>query len=698
MDAHEPPRGDEGRDRAVPSPPGGLLDLLNVAAIVLDGEGRIVFWSPQAGEVFGYTAQEALGRYAAHVLVHKEHADLVVKLFAEVMSTGASWAGAFPIRHKDGSTRLVEFRNMRLLDDVGDVYALGIAADQTMLRRVETDLALTERLVSQAPIGIALLDNDLRYLLVNPALERINGIAAADHIGRRPGDILPGLDIDTVESALLQVRLTGTPLIDQHIVGRTAADPEHDHAWSVSYYRLEGARGRVIGVAVSVVDVSERHRATTEADRARRRLAVIADASVRVGTTLEVDRTAQELADVAVPGLADVAAVDLLDAVLAFRRTTASPDRGPELFRALAVAAAYPTPATAAVKAGDLAAYGADRLITRCVHTGQPVVLAHVGAEDLRRIAPDADGATAFALAGVHSYLAVPLIAHNEVLGAFDLLRARNPLPFDEDDVLLAGELAARAAVAIDNARWHQSVRNAAETLQRSLLPGRPPRLTGLDVASRYQPAQATSEVGGDWYDIIPLTGDKTALVVGDVMGNGIDAAATMGRLRTATCAFADLDLAPDEILRHLDKITQGLEHYIATCIYVVFDPHDHRCRIANAGHLPPVLAATGHTPELLDLPTGVPLGVGGVTFHTTAFDLHPGDRLVLYTDGLVETRHHSIDDRLNTLLHTLDGPRKPLEDTCNWLLHSLRHPDDHDDVALLIAEATSTTTGPHTP
>ncbi|MER6996696.1 SpoIIE family protein phosphatase [Streptomyces sp. NPDC000410] len=695
MGAHEPLRDEEQNRRPGPSPPGGLLDLLGVAAVVLDTSGRIVFWSPQADEVFGYTAEEALGQYAAQLLVREEHRDLVVKLFAEVMATGASWAGAFPIRYKDGGTRLVEFRNMRLLDDVGDVYALGIAADQSTLQRMETDLALSERLVSQAAIGIVLLDTDLRYLLINPALERINGIPAADHIGRHPRDLLPFLDVDTIESAMRQVLLTGTPLIDQYTVGRTPADPDHDHAWSVSYYRLEGRSGRVIGVAGTVVDVSERHQAATEADRARRRLAMIADASARVGTTLEVGTTAQELVDVAVPDLADVAAVDLLDAVLAFRRTDPSQERGPELFRALAVATAYPTPATGALQPGDLAAYSADRLITQCVHTGQPVVVAHVADKDLQRIARDADGAAAFARAGVHSYLAVPLIARNEVLGAFDLLRARNELPFDEDDVILAAELAARAAVAIDNARWHQSVRNVSETLQRSLLPGRPPRLTGLAIASLYQPAQASSEVGGDWYDVIPLTEDRTALVVGDVMGNGIDAAATMGRLRTATCAFADLDLAPDEVLQHLDKITHGLEHYIATCVYAVYDPHRHRCHIANAGHLPPVLAAAGRHPRLLDLPTGAPLGVGGVPFHTTAFDLNPGDRLVLYTDGLVETRHHPIDERLDTLLRTLDEPLRPLDETCEWLLHALRHPDDHDDVALLIAQATPVSPAP---
>lgn len=686
------PDGSDGPDRNAREPeslpPGGLLDLLSVSAVVLDSTGRIVFWSPQANEVFGYTAEEALGRYAARLLIHEEHSDVVARLFAEVMGTGASWAGAFPIRHKDGSTRLVEFRNMRLNDDLGNVYALGIAADQVTLDGIEARLALSDRLVSQSPIGVAFLDTDLRYSMVNPALERINGVSAADHIGRRPRDIHPFTGIDTVESALRQVLLTGTPLIDQYIVGRTLADPDHDHAWSVSYYRLEGANGRVLGVANSVIDVSERHQATLEADQARRRLSLIAEASARVGTSLDVERTAQELAQVAVPALADLAAVDVLDAVLAFRRTTGSRD-GPELFKALAVASAYPTDVVASAdKVGDLAAYGADRLITQCVHTGRPVVVAHTEPDDLLRIARDPEAAHAFARAGVHTYLAVPLIAHHEVLGAFDLMRTRNPFPFDNDDVILAGELAARAAIAIDNARWYQSVRSSAETLQRSLLPGRHPRLAGLDVASHYQPAQASSEVGGDWYDVIPLTGDRTALVVGDVMGSGIDAAAAMGRLRTATCAYADLDLAPDKVLHHLDKITSGLEHYIATCLYAVYDPHRGRCDIANAGHLPPALVRAGRAPELLDLPTGAPLGVGGVPFLTTAFDLDPGDRLVLYTDGLVETRHHPIDERLATLLESLNEPHRPLRDLCQWLVQALRQADDHDDVALLIAQA----------
>jgi PAS domain S-box-containing protein len=543
-------------------------------------------------------------------------------------------------------------------------------------------------LINQSPIGLALMDPELRYLLVNPALERIDGVPAEEHIGRHLRDTPALYDVDTLESALRQVLTTGTPLLDQYHVGRSPADPDHDHAWSLSFYRLEDPGGRILGAATSVVDVTERHRAATEADRARRRLALIADASARVGTTLEVEHTARELAEIVAPELADVVAVDVLDAALACRPRR-RPDNGPELFRALAIKAAEPTVALrAADPPGDLAAYEGDRLVTLCVHTGRPVLVRHVGDEDLPRIARDAEATTLLARAGVHSYLAVPLIAHGEVLGALDLKRTRNPLPFDEDDVVLATELASRAAVAIDNARWFQSVRNTALTLQRSLLPDHPPHHTGLELASRYQPAQATSEVGGDWYDVIPLVDDKTALVVGDVMGNGIDAAATMGRLRTATCAYADLDLAPGAVLQHLDKITCDLEHYIVTCLYAVYDPRTRQCRIANAGHMPPALARPGRSPALLDLPPGVPLGVGGISFETTTADLGPGDLLVLYTDGLVETRHHPIDDRLDVLLSFLDAPHRPLEEICDLLLYGLRHPEDHDDVALLVARA----------
>lgn len=686
MSAADGRPAETGKPAGVLPQPSGLMDLLGVAAVLLDADGRIVLWSPQAEDLYGYTAEEALGRYAAPLLVHQEHWDLVIGRFAGVMETGRSWSGTFPVRRKDGTVRLVELRNMRLMDDRGDFYALGLATDSSTLREVERDVALSTRLISQSPIGLAMLDTELRYVAVNPALERMHGIPAKDHLGRHYREIMTAAKFEVPEAAMREVLQTGTPMVDQTtVVGRTPSDPDHEHAWSISLYRLEDPHGRVLGVADLVVDVTDRYQAAREAAEARQRLALIADGSARIGTTLEVGQTARELAEVTVPELADVVTVDVLDSVLDEHRPT--PDDGTALFRALAVKAAYPTEAVqAADPPGHIAAYDTDRLATQCVRTGRPILVPHADADDLARIARDDHAATLLARAGVHSYLLAPLTARGHILGVLGLIRARNSPPFDEDDLALASELASRAAVCIDNARSHQSVRNAAETLQRSLLPDHPPHRPGLQLASRYRPAQATYEIGGDWYDVLPLDGDKTGLVVGDVMGSGIDAAATMGRLRTATCAFADLDLDPAQVLQHLDKITSGLEHYIATCVYATYDPHRAVFHIATAGHLPPALVRRGKHPELLYLPTGTPLGVGGVPFETITFALDPGDQLVLYTDGLVETRHHSLDERLDTLLRLLDAPDRSLEETCDRLLRELRRPDDPDDVALLIA------------
>ncbi|UQW99684.1 SpoIIE family protein phosphatase [Streptomyces sp. RerS4] len=685
---------------------GGLLDVLGVAAVVLDAEGRIRLWSPQATTLYGYPPEEALGRPAAKLLVAESHRQEVLSLFAQVMTGRGAWAGTFPIRHRDGHTVLVEFRNMRLQADNGRLFALGLASEQATLRRVERDLALSLRLVDQSPIGLAVLDTDLRYVLVNPALERINAVPAARHLGRRIGDVLPFLDTEAIEECMRHVMATGVPILDQFTTGRigasppevdsdadtradadTDADADDEHAWLMSVYRLDDQAAQVIGVAISVVDVTEQHRTAVSAARARRRLSLIADASVRIGTTLDLDITARELADVVVPEVADVATVDVLDTILTGARPGEDADDGAVRFRALALKAAYRTQAEAAADpVGDVALYGPARLVAHCARTGRPVLVPHVHPEDLPRIARDQDAARLLGEAGLHSYLAVPLIARGQVLGALDLKRARNPVPFGHDDVLLASELAAHAAVSIDNARWYQRQRHTALALQRHLLPQDPHPAPGLDIAYRYQPAGAADETGGDWFDVIPLTEDRTALVVGDVMGSGINAAAAMGQLRATARALGRLGLEPATVLTHLDAATADLGEALATCVYAVYDPHTRMCHISTAGHLPPVHLRSGRHPRLLRLKTAVPLGVGGVAFSTTSVALGPGDELVLYTDGLVETRDQDIDTRLLTLTDLLAGPHRPIEETCDLLLSALRRPDTHDDVALLIA------------
>ncbi|MFG2025422.1 SpoIIE family protein phosphatase [Streptomyces sp. NPDC048825] len=681
-------RTGNGWQDGVSAAPGGLLDLLRVAALVLGSDGRIALWSPEAESLLGFSAAEALGRDAGALLVAPENRSRARELFERVR-TGARWAGVFPMRHKDGSSRWVEFRTMQLRDARGDIHALGLGTDAETVRNVERNLALSHILVDQSPVGIAVFDTDLRWVRVNPSLERINGVPEEAVLGRRVGEVLPALDVQAIESRMRQVLETGEPLLDQQTIGRTVADSD-DHAYSESYRRIEDPNGHVLGLAMAILDVSERQRAAAEVAKARERLAVIADASVRIGTTLDLRRTASELADVAVPELADLATVDVLDSVVhpggaAAVRADHSLD-----FRTLAFKAGHPTDAIeAAGPVGEPASYSSSRVITQCVREARPILLQHVNNTALRRIARDDSAAEALRQAGVHSCLATPLMARGEVLGTLSLCRTVNPRPFDDQDLTLATELAVRAAICIDNARMYGRERATALTLQRSLLSQEPVPHGGIEVASRYLPA--VSEVGGDWFDVLPLKDGKVGLVVGDVMGKGVHAAAIMGQLRTATRALARLDLPPAELLHHLDDIAASLgdSDTLATCLYVVCDPWHGRCEVSRAGHLPPVLVDPDGKAAFLDIAGGVPLGVGGVPFSADEWELAEGTLLALFTDGLVESHATPIDAGLQTLLRLLDGTHLPLEETCDMLLGALsREPDD--DVALLLARRRS--------
>ncbi|MFF3500993.1 SpoIIE family protein phosphatase [Streptomyces sp. NPDC003247] len=674
-------RGDVSTDDEVTTAPGGLLDLLKVAAVVLDATGRIALWSPEIEQLLGHSADEALGQRADALLVASPDRPRARELFARVRS-GTRWAGVFPMRHRDGTERPVEFRTMRLFDRAGQPHLLGLATDASTVRGLERDLALSHSLVDQTPVGIAVFDTDLRWVAVNPALERMNGVPESAVVGRRLGEVLPGLDVEAIEGRMRHVLETGGSLLDQQTIGRTVADTE-DRAYSESYHRIEDTGGRVLGLAMVVLDVTERQQASAEIAQARQRLSVIAEAGVRIGTTLDLRQTAQELADVAVPHLADLAAVDVLESVVAHGTITPVTGRSPAEFRALAVASGYPTDALhAADPVGELATYNSSRIITQCVRNARPVLVERVDGRTMRRIARDARAARTLEEAGVHSYLAVPLMARGKVLGTLSLYRTVNDRPFDEQDRVLARELAARAAISIDNARLYGRERTTALTLQRSLLPSAPARREGLDITARYRPA--LSEVGGDWYDVLPLGPRRTGFVVGDVMGKGVQAAAIMGQLSTATRALARLDLPPAELLRHLDDIAGSLGDAIATCVYAVYDLERGTCALSSAGHLPPVLARGDGTADLVDVPGGVPLGVGGVDFGTVEVELAPGTLLALYTDGLVENRAEPIDTGLTTLTRLLQSPDDSLERTGDALLGALR-PEPDDDVALLL-------------
>ncbi|MET7680337.1 SpoIIE family protein phosphatase [Streptomyces sp. NPDC005423] len=288
-----------------------------------------------------------------------------------------------------------------------------------------------------------------------------------------------------------------------------------------------------------------------------------------------------------------------------------------------------------------------------------------------------------------------PLRGRRRVIGAALFLRRPERMAFEADDLLVAAQLATHSALGIDKAVLYGREAYIADELQRTMLPETLPRPTGVRLASRYLPAAETARVGGDWYDAIPLPGSRVALVVGDVMGHSMTSAAIMGQLRTTAQTLAGLDLPPQEVLHHLDEQAQRLgTDRMATCLYAVYDPVSHRITIANAGHPPPVLLHLGGRAEVLRVPPGAPIGVGGVDFEAVELDAPAGATLLLYTDGLVESRLRDVWTGIEQLREKLaataqlTGPDHPppLEALCDEVLDMLGPGDRDDDIALLAA------------
>ncbi|MFE0646600.1 SpoIIE family protein phosphatase [Streptomyces sp. NPDC058877] len=515
--------------------------------------------------------------------------------------------------------------------------------------------------------GVLITDGSGRLLLANDEAKRLLGLP--DDAEGRPVDEV-GMDRRMAE-LLLSGRVATDEVLEAGdrllVVNQRPTHPQ--------------------GSAVTIRDSTEMRLLSSRAETARRRLKLLYDAGGDIGTTLDVVRTAQELADVAVPQFADFVTVDLAEPVL----KGDEPGPGADMRRT----------AVNGIRS-DHPLYPLGRLIDFLPSTPQARGYGTGAAElvpDLREAAgwhaQDPPRASAIVEYGIHSLIAAPLKARGVVLGVVNFWRSRKPEPFDEDDLSMAEELVGRAAITMDNARRYTREHHLAVTLQRSLLPQDLPDQSAVDVAHFYQPAQ--SGVGGDWFDVIPLPGSRVGLVVGDVVGHGLHAAATMGRLRTAVHNFSSLDLPPDELLSRLDNLVQRMDQegdaaapnggiLGATCLYAVYDPVSQSCTMARAGHLPPLVVAPDGTTTIVELPAGPPLGLGGMPFETVELHLTEGSQVVLYTDGLVEERSRDITEGVESLRRALSHPDRDPYASRGAVLDALLPSQPSDDIALLIA------------
>lgn len=421
-------------------------------------------------------------------------------------------------------------------------------------------------------------------------------------------------------------------------------------------------------------------------------------ATARISGTLDLRQTAAEVATAAVCGFADAAVIYAAERLLTGDDSSPSRDRHGTALRLLAARLAHDAEAAAdsLLPPGEVIFLGPDTACAQAMATGEPVASSP----------PDSAISALTArhpfvrvlTARYRSFLAVPLIARDLTVGCAVFARTPGGTAFTASDIALAAELASRAAVYIDNARLYDRERRTAQALQRGLLPSRPRVPAGIEVAHRYLPAGA-SVVGGDWHDIVPLPGGRAALVMGDAMGHGPEAAAVMVQLRTAAHTLAALDLPPGQVLGRLDAMAADMDETsgdtaappFATCVYAVINPADGTAEITRAGHLPPILITPGRHAAELDLPPGLPLGLnaGAVTFQTERFKFAQGTTLALYTDGLVESRARSVDDGITALRHALTTalaqPGATMDSTCETVVQALRQ-DGEDDISLMLA------------
>ncbi|MBD0418536.1 SpoIIE family protein phosphatase [Streptomyces sp. TRM S81-3] len=642
------------------------------AAAIVDAHGTVTGWSEGARRLTGHPAEEVVGRD-------------VRELLAEDVPPGAlsALAGTAVVRHRDGTAVTLYLRACPLLGADGAPTAYAVSAGPP----VEPELVLTGEVFEQASLSMSVLDAGLHYVRVNDTACRTAGVPARDLIGRYLPDTLENIDDDVPAflGHLRQVAETGRPV--QYESFTHAPSGTRQHAWTVEMWPVRDAHGRVAAVAMAALESTEQH-------RARERLALLNSAAA-IGTTLDVVRTAEELVEILVPRFADFATVDLLDWVLGTDEPLSVPTEDIELRR---VAHAFATEGfpTAPLPLGGTDVYPPCAAPARALREGR-VVISGPGdpefAQWMRIRDVQAPHNRRYREA-ICSMLAVPLRARGTTLGVAVADRIRPQAPYAADDAVLAEELVGRAAVSIDNARRFARERGTALELQHSLLPRGLPGQSAVEVAHRYLPSGSAAGIGGDWFDVIPLSGSRVALVVGDVVGHGIPSTATMGRLCTAVRTLADVDLPPDELLTHLDDLVTHLAgdesgdeiaELGATCLYAVYDPVTRRLDLAAAGHPAPALLLPDGTTRLVPMTAGPPLGVGGLPFEATRMHLPEGSVVALYTDGLVEDRDGDVDHATTELRRALTAPAASLDALCDVVLKAVMPEEPSDDVVLLL-------------
>lgn len=521
------------------------------------------------------------------------------------------------------------------------------------------------------------LDELLR--IVTDAARAIIGVSESVAI-RQPGPPARPAPRDT----RLEVPLIGRSGIGLGLI--ELADKTDGSAFTVEDEVILVQLAQMTSSGIEALEALDRERAARlVAERAAAAQATLSAASERFAEALEPQQVVQLLTELTVPSLGEIAVVYLVDelgaAVLGQVRAM-----DPDLHgRLLAHFEQFPPRPDQ------------DNGVGYVLRTGEPQLLPEVTDELLAAVAANPAEAAALRAVVLRSCVCAPLTARGRLRGVLALLRDE---PYTELDVAPVMDVARRAALALDNAQRYAFERQLAATLQRSLLPRSTPTSSLLTTAARYLAGARGTQVGGDWYDVIEVGDGKLVFVVGDVMGRGVRAAAVMGQLRATVRAYAVEGHSPAELLQRLDRVVQSLgEVNFTTCVVGVLDPVSRALCLAVAGHLPPLLIDAGGTATYLEVDPGLPLGVGAATYVEQQVDLAPGTTVLLYTDGLVESRELAVEEGMELLRQAAGAPVRSAEELCDRVLHAMGGDGDgDDDTALLVLVLDDGTVKDHRP
>ncbi|KOV69599.1 hypothetical protein ADL00_11445 [Streptomyces sp. AS58] len=615
------------------------------ADLVVDRHGAVTHWSRAAHDLLGFTAAEMRGRPVSGLLAPEQPVALGGG------PDGRDLTAPVVLRCRDGHTEPCRVR-IRPAGHAPGSWTVQVTAAADESEAQVVDEAVLNALFTQSPTSLCVYGSDLRLRRFNPAAEGMQGVFAAGSLGLMPHELWPDSNSDEFEERMQDVLESGVPVVNFDKRGRPPDDPEHEHIHANSIFRLEDPGGRVVGLATTAVEITERR-------TAEERIALLADASALIGTSLDVVETGQQLAAVAVPRFADATAVDVFAPVIAGEEPDPARD---DLLRTglryVPAAACGEGPAPAGQPRFPYPVSAGGRL-TDVEPRRVEIMLPGDDGEPLYR------GTTG--LRPAHS-LVVPMKARGVVLGVVTFYRLGLSSPFSDFDVLTARDLATRAALSFDNARRYTREHIAARAMQRELLPQHVAPQSAVQTADHFVPAGS----GANWFDVIPLSGARVALVVGTTDEAGLSGAAAIGRLAAAVHTLADLDLDPEEVLARLDSLVvriageqragtaprddgTGAE---ITCVYAVYDPATGRLTLAGAGHAPPVVARPDGSVQALTGAVGAPLGTSDRERSSQEVELPADSTLLFYAPAV-----------------TADG--RPTREAPQWLTRAMASSSD---------------------